>query len=44
MLTEGNRHSGVVRCLVLGMNRILVDNGLDGSKFLEFAQSVCERW
>ena len=38
MLTEGNRHSGVVRCLVLGTNRISV-----GSKFLDFAHGVSER-
>ena len=43
MLTEGNRHSGVVTAWFWARIRYWLDNGFEGSKFLDFAQSVAER-
>ena len=43
MLTEGNRHSGVVTAWFWARIRYWLDNGFEGSKFLDFAQSVSER-
>ena len=43
MLTEGNRHSGVVTAWFWARIGYRLDNGFEGSKFLGFAQGVSER-